>query len=264
MFPNITYISLLFHFLSIIITSFPAQSQSQPVHDYSRCNDVDHSYNCGNISNIEYPFWGQNRPFYCGAGNPFYLNCHSNSITTILLSSQNFTVLDINAQDHTIKLKRTDLSQNFCSPQYNDTFLSPKIFQYLPSVHIIDIYYNCTYNVSQNLLNKSLCGSHNPSFSYSNVPYDENLDQKRCEKHIEVRVGEDNSEDLENDLDKGFEVEYSVNEGCLNCLGNEGYCSSDYLDKNVDLCYYDNCPDGSIDNNCSPLHNSMFSYLFIS
>jgi len=264
--PNITYISFLFFFLMIIITSFPTQSHSQPVYDYSSCKNVDHSYNCGNISNILYPFWGQNRPFRCGAGNPFYLNCYNNSITTILLSSQNFTVLDINSQNHTIKLKRTDLDQNLCSPQFNDTYFDQTLFTYLPSVTFTAIYYNCTYNVSQNLLKKSLCGSHNPSFSVSYWPYVENLDQKRCEKRIEVPVGDDFHEygDLEKDLDKGFEVEYSVNEKCLNCLGIEGDCSSEYIDKHVDLCYYDNCPDGSIDFSCSPLHNSMFSYLFIS
>lgn len=57
----------------------------------------------------------------------------------------------------------------------------------------------------------------------------ENSGLKRCEKDIEVPIGPDfledidyfDHDDLDRGLDKGFEVEYSVNEECLNCLGNE-------------------------------------------
>ncbi|KAI5381607.1 hypothetical protein KIW84_UN0591 [Lathyrus oleraceus] len=224
------------------------------------------SYNCGNITNIFYPFWGQDSSTYCGAGSPFYLNCHENLTTTILLFSQNFTVLDINTKKHTIKLKRTDLSQNLCSPQFDDIVLSSSpLFHYLPHVKTINIYFNCPSNFSQFLHIESICGSQNQVFD--SVAYDERL-FRDCENYIQVPVGEDfsmeknhlNRDELVSGLDKGFEVNYTVSEECLQCLGNqEGDCRLKNIDDFESSCYY--CPDGShaSSTHCSYHHSSMFS-----
>jgi len=40
---------------------------------------------------------------------------------------------------------------------------------------------------------------------------------------------------LQRGLDKGFEVEYSGNEECLNCLGIKGDCSIEYTDRFASL-----------------------------
>ncbi|CAJ2637027.1 unnamed protein product [Trifolium pratense] len=253
MFPSITYIS--FFFLLIIITFFPSQSLSN---DYSYCNKLHrydgnyysfYSYSCGNLSDIYYPFWGQNRPFKCGAGNPYYLNCDKNNITTILLYSQNFTVLDINTTSYTMKLKRTDLSQNLCSPQFGLTYFDSTLFNSISIINI-SIYYNCPFNISDE---KSLCGSNNPSFTDLNFDVAKNPYLNRCGEHIKVpgtidlskEIDYFNREDLERILNDGFEVEYLVNTDCLSCLGSKGDCSS-YISSNIELCYYENCPDGSI------------------
>ncbi|RHN51348.1 hypothetical protein MtrunA17_Chr6g0467591 [Medicago truncatula] len=66
----ITHISFF-----ILVTTSNSQQPPQSFYNYSSCKDIKNSYNCGNISNISYPFWGQSRPLYCGARNPFYLNC---------------------------------------------------------------------------------------------------------------------------------------------------------------------------------------------
>lgn len=271
---NITHIS--FFLVIIIATFFPLQSHSQPpsVNDYSTCKDIKNLYNCGNISNISYPFWGQNGNYSCGAGIPFYLHCNRKNITTILLSSQNFTVLEINTKKHTMKLKRTDLDRNLCFPQYNDTYFDPTLFQYRPNVKNITIYYNCTSSEFPN--EESLCEYQNYVFYEFGNP-DILLEKLRnCKKHIRVPIGANFSTDkadiydylkrdvLESGLDTGFEVKYSVNENCSRCLGTEeGECLIDYFDKHVDLCYYDNCSDGSIA--CSThCPKRMFSFLFIS
>ncbi|KAL5079566.1 hypothetical protein RYX36_007987 [Vicia faba] len=257
---NIKYID--FFFLLLTISTFSPQlsySQPQPqsVYDYSICGDINHSYNCGNLSHISYPFWGQNLPFQCGAGSPFHLDCYEDSVTTILLSSQNFTVIEINTNNHTIKLKRTDLSQNLCSPQFDDTYLSPNLFQYLPQVKNITIYYNCTS--SQFFPKHSLCGAPNNAFCPVGDDGNKFLEESRsCNKNIQVPVGGDfpiengyyhylSRDVLEKGLDKRFEVKYSVNEKCLQCLRNqEGGCVN-YIDKHAaSSCYYDNCPDGTI------------------
>ncbi|XP_050902729.1 LEAF RUST 10 DISEASE-RESISTANCE LOCUS RECEPTOR-LIKE PROTEIN KINASE-like 1.4 isoform X3 [Lathyrus oleraceus] len=268
---NIPMIISFFFFLLLIITTFfPQLSHSLPqqlpqtLNSYSICKQQ--SYNCGNITNIFYPFWGQDSSTYCGAGSPFYLNCHENLTTTILLFSQNFTVLDINTKKHTIKLKRTDLSQNLCSPQFDDIVLSSSpLFHYLPHVKTINIYFNCPSNFSQFLHIESICGSQNQVFD--SVAYDERL-FRDCENYIQVPVGEDfsmeknhlNRDELVSGLDKGFEVNYTVSEECLQCLGNqEGDCRLKNIDDFESSCYY--CPDGShaSSTHCSYHHSSKLN-----
>jgi hypothetical protein len=69
---------------------------------------------------------------------------------------------------------------------------------------------------------------------------------------------------LESGWDKGFEVEYIVDdEECLKCLGSdEGDCewkNNRDIEKHVKSCYYDHCPDGSFAYLSHCPHKSMFS-----
>ncbi|KAK2397492.1 hypothetical protein P8452_18458 [Trifolium repens] len=260
----INSINFIFFFFFIIITTFPTQSHSQPQkppqpvfdYDYSSCRDIKNSYNCGNITNISYPFWGHNRLLPCGAGYPFQLYCNKNNITTIQLSSQNFTVLDINTKEHTIKLQKQNLYQDLCSPQFVEYFLPPTLFHLLPTLNNITVYYNCSSQYSY----ISPCGprSQNPSFFY--VGGDENDVLKSCKGHIQVPVGTEfpmdknksgyfEREVLESAWDKEFEVVYIVDDDeCFKCLGrNEGDCEWKNNRDIVKSCYIDYCPDGSID-----------------
>ncbi|XP_058722466.1 LEAF RUST 10 DISEASE-RESISTANCE LOCUS RECEPTOR-LIKE PROTEIN KINASE-like 2.4 isoform X2 [Vicia villosa] len=259
-----------FFFLLLIITFFTQLSHSLPqpqlpqtLNSYSTCKEQ--SYNCGDITNVFYPFWGQNTSTYCGAGSLFYLNSNKN-VTTILLFSQNFTVLDINTEKYTIKLKRTDLSQNLCSPQFDDIgFSSSPLFHYLPQVKIIYIYFNCPSTFSQLLPIDSICGYQNQAFDSTH--YDDNL-SRDCERHIQVPAGEDFSteknyfqrDELLSGLDKGFEVNYNVSGECLACLGNqEGDCRFKNINDFESSCYY--CPDGShaSSTHCSFHHTSSLN-----
>jgi hypothetical protein len=177
-----------------------------------------------------------------------------------------------------MKLKRTDLSLNLCSPQFDDTYLFPPLFQYLSDVNNITIFYNCSSFEESTQFRpniQSLCGSKN--YAFCQVSSHEKFMEEawNCNRHIQVPIGADFPVDkkadyyyyerdvLESGLDKGFEVKYSVNEDCLGCLGDEvGVCFNDYVESS---CYYDNCPNGSFasSGHCSPLHRGMFSYLFM-
>ncbi|CAJ2637058.1 unnamed protein product [Trifolium pratense] len=255
-FTNIKYISFFF-FFSIITTFFPQQSKS--AYDYSTCRDIKNSYSCGNITNISYPFWGQNGDRNCSAGKPFYLNCNENNVTTIMLSLKNFTVLDIKTTTHTIKLQKPDLFKDLCSPQFDDNFLPPTLFHFLKN---ITLYYDCSSEYSY----ISPCGpqSKNPSFFYVGDDNNEKV-LESCKGHIQVPVGTDfpientrggyfERDVLESGLVKGFEVEYIVeDEECLKCLGSdEGDC--EWKNNNC----YDICPNGSIAHS-SHCHKSQSS-----
>ncbi|KAI5441628.1 hypothetical protein KIW84_010911 [Lathyrus oleraceus] len=207
----------------------------------------------------------ENSGGYCGYGQEsknFTCICGNGSVVAKSCKK----VLDINTKKHTIKLKRTDLSQNLCSPQFDDIVLSSSpLFHYLPHVKTINIYFNCPSNFSQFLHIESICGSQNQVFD--SVAYDERL-FRDCENYIQVPVGEDfsmeknhlNRDELVSGLDKGFEVNYTVSEECLQCLGNqEGDCRLKNIDDFESSCYY--CPDGShaSSTHCSYHHSSMFS-----
>jgi hypothetical protein len=282
MFINIKHIYFIFFFI-IIITTFPTKSHSQPQkppqpvfdYDYSTCRNIKNSYNCGNITNISYPFWGQNRLLPCGAGYPFQLYCHKNITTTIQLSSQNFTVLDINTEEHTIKLQKTKLYKDLCSPQFDEYFLPPTLFNLLPTLKNITVYYNCSSQFSS----YSPCEyqSQNPSFFY--VGDEKNEVLSSCNGHIQVPVGKEfpmeknisgyfGRQVLESAWDKEFEVEYIVDdEKCFKCLGSdEGDCewkNDGEIEKHVKSCYYDHCPDGSFAYLSQCPHKSMFSISFL-
>lgn len=162
-----------------------------------------------------------------------------------------------------MKLKRTDLDQNLCSPQYNDTYLFPPLFQYPSTVNNITIFYNCTPSQSKDKI--SLCGSQNHAFCHvgnQDILLKEYPELKNCKRHVQVPAGEgfplwhfyDGIVDIDNlksGLNNGFEVNYSVKEECAKCLGSEeGDCkwkSNRDIEKHVNSsCYYDNCSDGSI------------------
>ncbi|XP_004512903.1 LEAF RUST 10 DISEASE-RESISTANCEUS RECEPTOR-LIKE PROTEIN KINASE-like 2.3 isoform X2 [Cicer arietinum] len=252
-------IHIIFCFCLTILPQI-SHCETQQAHNYSICREL--SYNCGKLSNISYPFWGHNRPSHCGGGDFFNLNCfidqNKNETTTILLGSQNFTVLSIDLQTYTMKMKRTDLSFDACAPQFNDTYLSPTMFKFPTRTKNISIFYNCSYDVISYVNDyQSLCGSQNIAICFEDsegklleiIPM-----LKGCGRHITVQadyafepatfLGVIGNDDLDQILDEGFQVKYVVNEECIRCLGSEGYCWNNTNFDNVQSCYYVYCPHG--------------------
>ncbi|KAK7271230.1 hypothetical protein RJT34_26957 [Clitoria ternatea] len=124
------------------------------VPQYSHCKQVDHKYNvcsstqfnCGQVSNISYPFWGNNRPYYCGGGDQFRFSCDTRTTTSIQISSQNFRVLNVNTSSETITLQ-TQFANDVCSDVVTNTTLTHSIFQYTQNVYNISIFYDCPSGV---------------------------------------------------------------------------------------------------------------------
>ncbi|KAJ1405730.1 Wall-associated receptor kinase, C-terminal [Sesbania bispinosa] len=243
--------------VSFLLSQFSHCQQPLPHgYNYSVCKEE--SYNCGELSNISYPFWGQNRPSYCGGGDLFKLSCNDQNgpnTTTALIDSQNFTVLEINPADYTFRIVRTDLVHDVCSPQFNDIYLSPTLFK--ASVYNITISYNCSsvdFPFSGN--NYFTCGDENVIYRVDSEEITSNL--PACGRHVQVLAdaplnASGGVDALKAVLEKGFEVNYVVAPECVSCLGSEGICSTIDFQKNVSSCYY--CPDGSHALHCSALIN---------
>ncbi|GAU43603.1 hypothetical protein TSUD_140460 [Trifolium subterraneum] len=172
-----------------------------------------------------------------------------------------------------MKLKRTDLAYDACTPQFNDTYLSPNLFQFPTRTQNISLFYNCSSYVMSYANYKSLCGTQNNAICFedakgSNSILEQIPELKGCGNHITIQadyafepvtnLGVIGSDDLNQILYEGFQVKYVVNEDCIRCLGIEGYCWNNTGFDNVQSCYYIYSPDGY---NSSATHSVLKSQL---
>ncbi|XP_027924550.1 uncharacterized protein LOC114182010 [Vigna unguiculata] len=107
------------HVLSLLtISIFFFLAISPQSHCQEEGTDCSRPYTCGNVSNIYYPFWGQNRPSYCASSKQLKLNCEEDNQTKFQFESQNFTVLRIDTLHDTMRLVRTDIVYDDCGKNF--------------------------------------------------------------------------------------------------------------------------------------------------
>nr|POE69656.1 leaf rust 10 disease-resistance locus receptor-like protein kinase-like 1.4 [Quercus suber] len=115
--------------------------------DDARFVDCSHPYECGRIINVSYPFWGVNRPEYCGRQG-FKLECYDDEYPIIKFEELEFLILNINESQNNMTIARLDLWHGFCPQTYLDTVLNYNIFDYAPTVLNITLFYDCPLAVS--------------------------------------------------------------------------------------------------------------------
>lgn len=99
------------------------------------------SFNCGNITEITYPFWGNDRPKECGYPG-FELQCQDQGNTVIQIANINYLVLDINLDGQIITVTRKDLgADGIC--QFNSTIDNSNTFEYASSLVNFTFNYAC-------------------------------------------------------------------------------------------------------------------------
>ncbi|KAG5037218.1 hypothetical protein JHK86_018058 [Glycine max] len=204
--------TFIFPIFMLLLTTL-RQSHCQPNDPVCR----QESYNCGSLSNISYPFWGLNRSRSCGGGDPFELKCHDNDDTTsIQIDSQNFTVMEISITTQTMRLARTDLAGNVCSPQLNNTYLDPSLFKYGSFVYNITIFYNCSKAIDTSF-GFFTCVDENAIFRDGSE--DELLKKfpglESCRRHVQAPVDGPYSNNggqdfLKQAFSRGFSINYTV------------------------------------------------------
>ena len=235
----------------------------EAAYNYSECKEQ--TYKCGNLINISYPFWGNHqRDSECGGGDLFELKCYDDD-TTLLIGSQNYTVKEIDITTYTMRLVRTDLARDVCSPQFGDTYLNPTLFSYPPKVYNVTIFYDCPPITYPPPPHSITCGYAIPNIGEGFQ--DPLLEQCKRRLHVptdvpEVDYGGGKNSAVEKALDKGFEVKYTVSQDCTTCLGSEGNCSRHDAHFYQNLCHY--CPDGSHALHCSKSMSSILSSLLFS
>ena len=99
-------------------------------------------FNCSNFSNLSYPFWGSNRPNYCGHPS-FQLDCSSN-VPQINITTMNYRVLEINSSSRILRVARTDYFDTICPAAFVNTTVDNNLFSYITSDDTkLTLYYNC-------------------------------------------------------------------------------------------------------------------------
>ncbi|KAF2560973.1 hypothetical protein F2Q70_00015436 [Brassica cretica] len=121
------FIFFLFHHL-------PCASSKQ---ELGRCETL---FQCGSIT-AGFPFWGGNRDKLCGYPS-LELHCNKD-ITSLSISDQEFRVLHINQLSNSLRLARTDHMGSFCSSNFTNTTLPPKLFKISPTYKSVTVVSNC-------------------------------------------------------------------------------------------------------------------------
>ncbi|KAE9445516.1 hypothetical protein C3L33_22588, partial [Rhododendron williamsianum] len=233
----------LFCYLSfpiLILTIVPKSSGS----DYEQYTSCSQPFQCSNIPNLGYPFWGGNRPASCGNPN-FELDCQSQA-PQITISSIPYRVLSIHISTRALTVARAEFWNNPCpSPTHlpvNAT-LDTAHFDYSIDSQNMMIYYGCRASPGGTTPNQFPCttngtttatnyfvmtsGGEGPDFGAA---------ISGCSGSVVVRVNQAVAEGLMSVppsinitevLDSGFGLRWDANDTiCSECVRSGGVCGS--------------------------------------
>ncbi|MCD7468296.1 hypothetical protein HAX54_006348 [Datura stramonium] len=249
---------LLFITVIFILIYIPG-SFCQDDERFKRCSEP---FRCGTVD-IYYPFWGGDRPEYCGGHPSFEINCENN-IPNIVIESTSYKVIEINSRSRILTLARDDLLSNICLDSPENASLDLNTFSYVSSDQNITLYYGCTFRSGSQILptypNVFRCNSNSNIFgiyTLIDVPFDFNL--VRCQNEIIARVNQTNAvalasvtatvEVLKTAIAGGFSVNWSasIDSECQQCDRSRGKCGS-YPDSAAFACH---CEDGTHPTDCN-------------
>ncbi|WJX82629.1 non-specific serine/threonine protein kinase [Trifolium repens] len=173
---------------------------------YTNCNTA---FTCEkNISNLKYPFWGENRPEYCGSVDDpnTKLTCDG-SVPMITISNIKYRIHDWDNTTQKLTVARDDYSSgDVCD--FNDNSKSSTFdhtqFQQYAGVSNLTLLYGCSLATG----------------------YPANLYRYDCSDIAQLVSGNGNG--IEEALKDGFDLKWAGNYGlCQACVGTGGVCGND-------------------------------------
>ncbi|KAI3785249.1 hypothetical protein L1987_44365 [Smallanthus sonchifolius] len=201
----------------IIITTihFPTIS-CQRTQPYEVCGQL---VQCGNTT-LHYPFWGSDRPAYCGHSG-FEITCRNN-VTLLHYESLSFRVLKINIIQQTITVARDDLwSRVLMGHDFNCRVKDNEKNNYFIGTSMI----------VNNMLNNSV-----QCTARITVPVIQSLADRLALTTSEVS-------DIRSALRAGFNLRWKANnDECDQCVQSGGRCGSSLQQSALFTCY---CTNGS-------------------
>ncbi|GAB4827917.1 hypothetical protein Ancab_034801 [Ancistrocladus abbreviatus] len=241
--------SSLFSIFFIFILNHLQKSSWAQTDQYQNCTTQ--KIQCGNLMDIGYPFYGGNRPEYCGYPG-FELNCTGDHLE-ISIMRQKFYVIDIHVISHTLTLAREDYYYNYCPRNFINTTVNFTLFHYTPTDVNITLYYGCSpANQFPFQFHCSVDGEDvGGYFSIPNMTSGFNNNQAVCSHVVTVPAFAPEGEPGQNvnittvsrALEYGFGLEWDAdNEFCHDeCHGKLGKCGYNW-DENKPACYYPEGP----------------------
>ncbi|GMN70390.1 hypothetical protein TIFTF001_039433 [Ficus carica] len=130
---------LIFLLIIFIFSAFPS-SRCEEDANFRVC---DLPYECGNVKNLSFPFWGDNRPQSCGHPG-FELRCERGEYPVMDINEVEYRVLNVSKENFMITLAGSDLWDSPCSPgPVNTAFTPPPFFNYTQGVVNLTLFYHC-------------------------------------------------------------------------------------------------------------------------
>ncbi|KAI3726453.1 hypothetical protein L1987_66250 [Smallanthus sonchifolius] len=233
----------------IIITTIHFQTIScQRTQPYEVCGRL---VQCGNTT-LHYPFWGVDRPVYCGHLG-FEITCRNN-VTLLHYESLSFRVLKINIIQQTITVARDDLWSSYC-PQYlyNTTYDSNLFNDDNFAQEDVTLYYRCDSSSGVLMGHSFNCGvkdNEKNNYFIGTSMIDNNMlnNSVQCTTQITVpviqsladRLALTTSEesDIRSALRAGFNLRWKANnDECDQCVQSGGRCGSSLQQSALFTCY---------------------------
>nr|XP_011468652.1 PREDICTED: probable receptor-like protein kinase At1g67000 [Fragaria vesca subsp. vesca] len=222
--PFLVITSLLF------LIKLPSTLCANDFH-YAKCNQA---IKCGNISNLSYPFWGVNRPNYCGQSG-FKVQCHDN-IPMINMKNFNYRILGMSSSSTawTVRVARDDYWGTLCPSSYIiSATIDFSLYNYGYGIQNLSLYYECNTVLSQTLSSMSLVCSNNMTVLFSTPESNRDLGSlDLCKYEVSIPVLETAALALENRsttvqvaINGGFELALQIDNGpCIICEASGGKC----------------------------------------
>ncbi|KAK8483287.1 hypothetical protein V6N13_016978 [Hibiscus sabdariffa] len=229
-------LSLLFLLFFTVLHVSIANSNNDTDTQFTSCAPFD----CGNLTNISYPFWTDHlaRPSYCGFGDEGYkLKCMPNQPPVLTLSSQEFRVLYLNASHGLLTIQRLNLST--CPRQISIT----SAFNYSETAENITLLYDCRSSGLQSNHSFNCTRNGRETSPVTVLVKDE---ENNCSEKVEIPVGAKASDDpfpaVNETLLQPFYMKYFAYEQyCRQCKDSGGRCGSNESLPAAFACY---CRDG--------------------
>ncbi|XP_052204429.1 LEAF RUST 10 DISEASE-RESISTANCE LOCUS RECEPTOR-LIKE PROTEIN KINASE-like 1.3 isoform X1 [Diospyros lotus] len=240
-----SYLALLMILLSV---HFPSSSLAADDENFKNCGQP---FQCSNFTDLRYPFWGGNRPKFCGHPR-FQLDCQGKP-PILTIKSRQYRVLAINdssADSPFLQVARNEFYDTNCPQDLYNATLDTNYFNYVTDTEDLTLYYGCQTLPGVSALvptqfNCTVSGSTTPSPNYflpTGMPINTS-----CNSIVNVRVNQTaaqsltNSSNLRQVLEIGFGLQWEANNtSCSKCVGTSGVCGSDSTSGSF-VCY---CVDG--------------------
>lgn len=227
---SLILLPLLITFLTLV--HIP-KSLCQFDQQYVNCSQP---FTCGNL-NFSYPFWGWNRPSYCGHPE-FKLTCENNE-AILVFESLRYRVLYMDFSYYQLRVARDDLRDNLCPRIIRNTTIAnfSSLFSPVVGYRDVTLSYGCNISASAGSSrpqNQFDCEGNSSTASTSFFSINGlglNPAQVVCSSSISVpvtmfQIGDlENSTYLQEALQEGFLVQAKANNSkCDECSGSGGRC----------------------------------------